>query len=68
MMQSETQSHSVTHIVPRNELDYFQHALPAMQLSDVLNLFRYNLAFHDQWFVLHFNITFFLQIFGESWK
>ena len=39
-----------------------------MQLSDVLNLFRYNLAFHDQWFVVHFNITFFLQIFGESWK
>ena len=24
MMQSETQSHSVTHIVPRNELDCFQ--------------------------------------------
>lgn len=23
-MQSETQSHSITHIVPRNELDYFQ--------------------------------------------
>ena len=39
-----------------------------MQLSDLLNLFRYNLAFHDQWFVVHINITFFLQIFGESWK